>query len=647
MERLLYGMIVYLLFSCSLLAQTAAIVPGDNLVTEGIPPIPASLAETVGAYSDFRRAEFLSWHPSKREMLVRTRFGDTFQVHQVRFPGGDRSQLTFLKENVAGTASYQPTKGDHFVFSRDIGGDEFFQNYRYDFSTGAIHRLTDGKSRNSLGVWSHSGDRMAYTSTRRSGRDLDLYVIAPSDPTTDRRLAELEGGGWRVLDWSRDDRQILVMDYISINESYLWLFDASTGQKELITPKGGTEKVSYADAEFSKDGKGIYVTTDRDGEFLRLAYLDLATRQPRFLTSHINWDVEGFDLSPDGATIAFVTNEDGVSNLRLLDTGTGNERAAPKLPASVISRLRWHDNGREIGFTFASARSTSDVYSLDIGMGKLERWTFSETGGLNPQSFSEPELIRWKSFDERSISGFLYLPPAQFRGKRPVIVNIHGGPEGQSRPGFLGANNYYLNELGVALIYPNVRGSTGYGKMFLQLDNGSLREDTYKDIGALLDWIRTRPELDANRIMVTGVSYGGHMTLAVATRYSDRICCSVDVVGPSNLASLLRDTSGYRQDLRRAEYGDERKPEMRAFLERIAPMNNVQQITKPLFVVAGQNDPRVPLSESQQIVAAVKKNDTPVWYLMAKDEGHGFAKKKNQDFQLYSTVLFVREYLLK
>jgi dipeptidyl aminopeptidase/acylaminoacyl peptidase len=552
-----------------------------------------------------------------------------------------------LKENVAGTVSHQPTKGDYFVFSKDIGGDEFFQSYRYEFASGAIHLLTDGKSRNSVGEWSHGADRMAYTSTRRNGRDLDLYVISPSDPKSDRRLAELEGGGWRVLDWSPDDRQILVSDYISINESYLWLFDASTGRKELITPTGGREKVSYSDAEFSKDGKGIYVTTDRDGEFLRLAYLDLATRQPRFLTSHINWDVEGFDVSPVGATIAFVTNEDGVSILRLLDTATGKEKAAPKLPAGVISRVRWHKNGNEIGFTLSSARSTSDVYSLDVGTGKLERWTFSETGGLNPQNFSEPELIRWKSFDGRPISGFLYLPPAQFRGKRPVVINIHGGPEGQSRPGFLGANNYYLNELGVALIYPNVRGSTGYGKTFLQLDNGSLREDTYKDIGALLDWIGTRPELDADRIMVTGVSYGGHMTLAVATLYSDRIRCAVDVVGPSNLASLLRDTSGYRQDLRRAEYGDERKPEMRAFLERIAPMNNAQKITKPLFVVAGQNDPRVPLSESQQIVSMVKRNGTPVWYLMAKDEGHGFAKKKNQEFQFYSTVSFMQEYLLK
>jgi dipeptidyl aminopeptidase/acylaminoacyl peptidase len=225
-------------------------------------------------------------------------------------------------------------------------------------------------------------------------------------------------------------------------------------------------------------------------------------------------------------------------------------------------------------------------------------------------------------------------------------VQIHGGPEGQSRPVFLGKNNYFLNELGIALLYPNVRGSSGYGKSFLQLDNGFLREGTYRDIAALFDWIEKREDLDAGRIMVTGGSYGGHMTLAVAVRYNDRIRCSLDVVGISNLVTFLERTESYRRDLRRVEYGDERDPKMRAFLESIAPLNHAGQITKPLFVVQGKNDPRVPLSESVQIVETLKKNGTPVWYLMAEDEGHGFAKKKNADFQFYATILFVQQYLL-
>lgn len=277
----------------------------------------------------------------------------------------------------------------------------------------------------------------------------------------------------------------------------------------------------------------------------------------------------------------------------------------------------------------------------------MERWTYSEAGGLNTEAFPEAELIKWKTFDGKMISGFLYRTPSKFTGKRPVIVNIHRGPEGQARPGFLGRNNYYLNEMGIAMIYPNIRGSSGYGKTFLKLDNGFLREDSYKDLAALFDWIKTQPYLDGDRIMVTGGSYGGHATLAVATHYNDKFRCAVDIVGMSNLVTFLERTESYRRDLRRVEYGDERDPKMRAYLEKIAPMNNLAMLTKPLFVIQGKNDPRVPAFESDQIVTALKSRNTPVWYLMANDEGHGFAKRKNQDYQFYSTVMFIQEHLLK
>jgi len=339
--------------------------------------------------------------------------------------------------------------------------------------------------------------------------------------------------------------------------------------------------------------------------------------------------------------------KNGLGVLRLLDTATGKEKPAPRLPAGRVLGVEWHENSRDLALTMVSARSTADVFSVDVTTGQVDRWTQSETAGLNLESLAEPELIRWKSFDGRTISGFLYKPPARFAGKRPVIVSIHGGPESQFRPGFLGRWNYFLNELGAALIFPNVRGSSGYGKTFLQLDNGFQREDSYKDINALFDWIAARADLDKDRVMVTGGSYGGFMTLAVATNYNDRIRCSLDVVGISNLATFLENTESYRRDLRRAEYGDERDPQMRAFMERTAPANNAAKITKPLFVVQGMNDPRVPRTESEQMVATVRQNRTPVWYLMARDEGHGFAKKKNQDFQFYSMVLFVQEYLLK
>jgi dipeptidyl aminopeptidase/acylaminoacyl peptidase len=645
MKRL-FLVVSVLVVSVWVAAQTEAIAPNENLVVEGIPKIPASLAEAVGRYSEFRAAGFTSWHPTKREMLIETRFADTAQVHQVKFPGGARTQLTFFPDRVAG-AEYQPGNSDSFLFVKDIGGGEFFQLYRYDFSTGDITLLTDGKSRNTSPRWSYQGDRVAYGSTKRTGNDVDIWVVKATDPASARMVAQMEGGGWEVSDWSPDGKQLLATNGVSVAESYVWLIDIATGKKDLLTPKSGAETVAYSNARFAKDGKGIYVTSDQDSEFQRLVFMDLSTHKTTVLTPQLKWDVDEFDLSKDGRWIAFEANEDGISVLHVLDTKTNREVPVPKLPVGVLYGISWRNHSREVAFSLSTASQDYDAYSLDMATGKLERWTYSETGGLNTSGFSEPQLIHWNSWDGKSISGFLYKPGAKFSGKRPVIIDIHGGPEGQVRPDFLGRDNYYLNELGIAMIYPNVRGSTGYGKTFQKLDNGFLREGSYKDINSLLGWIQTQPDLDAGKVMITGGSYGGFMTLAVATNYNDRICCSVDVVGPSNLVTFLEHTSGYRQDLRRVEYGDERDPKMRAYLEQIAPANNAKNITKPLFVIAGQNDPRVPASESAQMVQVVRQNGTPVWWLLAKDEGHGFAKKKNRDYQFYATVTFVKEYLLK
>jgi dipeptidyl aminopeptidase/acylaminoacyl peptidase len=619
--------------------------PHDTLVLENIPPVPQALVEQVNRYTETRSASLASWHPQRRDMLISTRFGDVPQIHQVKTPLGCRYQLTFFPERVMG-ATYQPTQGDYFVFSKDIGGNEFSQNFRYDLATGEVTLLTDGTSRNSRGIWSKAGDRMAYTSTRRNGADSDLYVIDPANPETDRLLTEVNGGGWFPTSWSPDDAQLVVIEYISITETYLWLVNVETGDRTRITDKLNGETVSYQGATFSQDGKGLYVVSDRESEFQRLSYLDLATQEYTVLTEDIPWDIESIRLSEDGQWLAFTANENGMSKLHLLNTQTGERQRLPELPVGLVLGLQWHKNNRDLGFTLISARSTADVYALDITTGAVERWTQSETGGLNTQNFSEPELISWPSFDDHTITGFLYRPPANFTGRRPVVINIHGGPEGQFRPYFLGRNNFFLNELGVALLYPNVRGSSGYGKTFLKMDNGYLREDSVKDIGALLDWIENQPDLDSDRILVTGGSYGGYMSLAVATHYSDRIRASIDIVGISNFVTFLENTESYRRDLRRVEYGDERDPEMREFLLRISPVNNAEKIQKPLFVVHGANDPRVPLSEAEQIVETLKQHQVPVWYLVAQDEGHGFSKKKNVDFLFYTTILYIQEFLL-
>jgi dipeptidyl aminopeptidase/acylaminoacyl peptidase len=645
MKRLCQLLALVLLAGWPAFAQNTDVAPPESLIVDGVPQVPAALAETAGRYASFRSASLSDWHPTRHEMLISTRFGDTPQLHLVAMPGGARQQLTFFADSVS-NGRFHPNGGDYVVFMKDVGGGEWYQLYRYDIKTGDVSLLTDGKSRNLLGPWSSDGDRIAYMSTRRTGKDTDLWVMNPADPKTDHLLTRLNGGGWQPEDWSPEDKKILLLEELSINESYLWLVDTATGQKTELTPRNVTEKVSYGQARFSKDGKGIYVTTDKDSEFHRLAYIDLETKQPTYLTTSIHWDVEAYDLAHDGKLLAFVTDEEGLSVLHVRDTTNGKEMPLPHIPSGVIGGLRWHRNGHDLGFSLNNTRGPGDCYSIDVANEKLERWTTSETA-VKTESFPTAELIHWKSFDGKTISGFLYKPPAKFSGKRPVLVVIHGGPEGQSQPTFLGRNNYFLNELGIALIYPNVRGSTGYGKTFSLLDNGMKREDTYKDTNALFDWIAAQPELDGTRIAVTGGSYGGHMTLAVSTFYSDRIRCSVDVVGMSNLVTFLEHTEAYRRDLRRVEYGDERDSKMREYLEKIAPMNNIEKIKKPMFVIAGKNDPRVPVSESQQIVDALKKAGTPVWLMIANDEGHGYRKKPNQDFQFYAAVEFLEEYLLK
>jgi dipeptidyl aminopeptidase/acylaminoacyl peptidase len=624
--------------------QNALVKPGDNLVLENIPPIPVSIAEQTARYGESRSATLFSWHPVKHEMLIGTRFGDVQQVHLVKMPGGARQQLTFFPDRVLG-AQFEPLSGDSFIFSKDIGGGEWYQLYRYDLANGDITLLTDGKSRNSDPLFTHNSSRIAYTSTRRNGQDTDLYSMDIHHPQSDHMLAELHGGGWQPTDWSPDGSHLLLIEFLSINQSNLYLVDAATGDKKMITPKAG-QQVFYGLPTFSKDGKGIFVTTDRDSDFQRLAYFDLATMQPRYLTSGIPWDVEEFALSEDGKTIAFITNENGYGKLYLLSTATGGYQAVNGAPAGVLAGLSFHPNSQDVGFGVTSAKSPLDVYSVNVKSGKVDRWTESETGGLNSVLFREPKLVSWKSFDGNTITGFLYQPdPTKFPGRRPVIVNIHGGPEGQSRPIFQGRNNYLINELGVAIIFPNVRGSTGFGKEFTKLDNGFHREDTYKDIGALLDWIGTQSDLDANRIMAYGGSYGGHMTWAVAVYYNDKIRCALPIVGMSNLVTFLEHTEAYRRDLRRAEYGDERDPAMRAYLEKIAPMNHLDSMHKPIFAVVGKNDPRVPWTESRQILDKLNAQGTTTWFLMANDEGHGYAKKKNIDFLFDAEVMFIKQYL--
>ena len=626
------------------LASPAGAIP-DSIAVQDVPSIPARIVEELNRYQNIRLASFQDWAPNGKGALILTRFGNTNQVHRVEAPLADRSQLTFLPERVLAARS-RPGH-DEFLYSTDEGGAENFQLWLFDLSTGSSRRLTDGRSRNVEPVWSHSGRRLAWASNARNGKDMDLYVLDLSAPGPARRVKEVSGE-WSVLDWSPDERRLAACEFVSINESRIHSVDAETGQSQLVSSRSDSrgDTVAAVQARWSIDGKSLYVVSDEGSEFRRLFRYDFSGKPPTPLSTSIPWDADELDLSDDGSLAAFVANEEGYSRLHLLELANGREAARPEVPSGEISGLRFRPGSRELGFTLSSPRTASDVYSYDPATRKLTRWTRSETGGLDPGRFPEPSLVHYSTFDGRKIPAFVYRPAPTFRAPFPVLVVIHGGPEGQSRPGFLGRSNYYVAELGLALVYPNVRGSTGYGKTYSKLDNGKRREDSVSDIGALLDWIRTQPDLDASRVAVTGGSYGGYMTLAALTHYSDRLKAGMESVGISNFVTFLTNTQDYRRDLRRAEYGDEREPAMKDFLQRISPLTSAGRISRPLLIAAGQNDPRVPVSESEQMAAEVRKNKVPVWFVLGKNEGHGFQKKVNQDYLQAAQVLFVKRFLL-
>ncbi len=634
--------LLLLVFGClSVSTGRAAIVEKPAALTaDGMPAVPAELAERTRPYMEFRTAEFLGWHPRDRSMLVATRFGNTNQVHRVAQPGGAREQLTFEEDRII-AASHAPVSGDVTVVQKDVGGNEFFQ--LYTLANGRLTLLTDGKSRNRLGAWSRDGKRIGYSSTRRNGTDTDLYVMDPRDRATDRLVAQLKGGGWNIADFAPDGKQALVIEYVSITKSNLWLLDVASGA---LQPVGDhARSIAYGGAQFAPDG-ALWVTSDEGSDFRRLGTLDLKSGRFTPRAPETKWDVEAFDIADDGAFVAYAVNDAGRSVLRLLDLPAGSARTIPT-PAGTIGGIEVAPWG-EIGLTLTSAKSPADAFSVEPKSLALTRWTMSETGGLDPNANVEPEQLQVKSFDGVVVSGFLYRPDAKrFPGPRPLIVNIHGGPESQSRPGFLGRNNYLINELGIAIFYPNVRGSSGYGKTFVGLDNGPFkREDSVRDIGAFLDALAQDPGLDAQRFAVTGGSYGGYMCYAAAVFYGPRLDGALCVVAISDFVTFLENTQSYRRDLRRVEYGDERDAKQRKKLREISPLTRVREIQLPMMVVTGANDPRVPSSEADQIVAAIRANGRTAWHLVGNDEGHGFAKKANQDYQFWTSLLFWQQTLL-
>jgi dipeptidyl aminopeptidase/acylaminoacyl peptidase len=640
---------VLALIPCIAGAQDRVIPVPDKIKAEGLPPIPQSIADDLGKYANFREAQFVAWSPVKRQILIQTAFGSFPQLHIVDGPGRARTQLTFFADGISrefAWARFDPSDGNTFVLRKDLGrGSETNQILRFDLTTGDSQLVTDGKSRYGFPVWSRQGKWIAYDSTERNGRDHDLYVMQPADPKTSRRVAELQGH-WEAVDWSPDGTSLLALERIGDAETYLWRVDVKSGECKPLTQRG-QNTAEWRDARFSADGRSVYAISDQGADKPRLWRGEAASGAWTALTKETD-AVDSFDLTSDGQMIAIVFDRGNASELQVLDLGTMKPRPLPAIPVGVITRAAWRPNSREVGFTFANVKTYGDVFSIDASLGTLTRWTTSEVGGFNPEALPAPEVIEWKSFDGLQVSGLLYRPPAKFAGRRPVMINIHGGPVLRSRPTFIGRSNYLLNELGLAIIYPNVRGSAGFGRKFEQMDNGLAREGAVKDIGALLDWIATRPELDKNRIMLTGASYGGYLTLEAAIVYNDRIKCAYEAAGMTNLVAFLEETDPSRQAERRPEYGDERDPQMRAFLTSISPITRAGELKKPVAVIHPSKDTRIPVGQANDFAKAVRAQGTPVWYIEYTDVGHDNfpGSRAYNDFNFYCWVLFVKTYLL-
>jgi dipeptidyl aminopeptidase/acylaminoacyl peptidase len=636
------------------------LAPPAAMRVEGVPPVPARLLAPIERYSSVVGHQFVDWHPVRREMLVAHRppGASTTQLFLLSAPMAPLQRLTDGADPVS-NAQWEPRAGRYIVFTRGSGGNEAYQLYRLDPATKAVTQITPDGQRHALNDWVRSRslalvssvplDRTAAGGTRAQ-ITTTLSLIDPegdpANPASRRIVAELPGSGWFGATVSPDERQAAIVRYTSATQSEIWLVELASGERRRLLPaEGQTLRAAHFVSGWAPDGRALHVVSDRASEFRELMRLDLASGTLARLTGHIPWDLSDGDASRDGSRLAVVANVDGRDELRLLDGASGRELPPPALPGGSVTRVRFHPANHELALVVNSAQGPATIHTLDA-QGRVVAWTRpAGADGIDLAELPEQRIVRWTSFDGRTISGVLSLPPARFSGPRPVLMLMHGGPEGQSKLGWNGRLNYLLQQRGIALLEPNVRGSTGYGKTFLDLDNGRLREDSVRDMGSALDWIATQPGLDAKRVVVMGGSYGGYMALAASVRLADRIAGAVSVVGISNFVSFLENTESYRRDLRRAEYGDERDPAMREFLQSISPLNLADRITKPLLVVQGKNDPRVPWTESEQIVRSLQARGTPVWYLLADNEGHGFVRRENADFYFATLVSFLQRTL--
>jgi dipeptidyl aminopeptidase/acylaminoacyl peptidase len=637
-------LIVILVTASDVMAQSTGanndyIEMPEDIYIEGVPPISSQLVADIKPYTISRFSYLQDRNAAKNEILIHSKLCNTMQAYTVSSPGGMRKQVTFYEDPVAASL-FDPKDSRYILVQKDHKGDEFYQIYRHDLRSGKDVMLTEGGTTSNFSFrFNHRGDKFYFHSTTKGQAGIAVYFADPNIPGSGRPIPNLEKQNWTIQGISRDDRKLLLSA-----SGILWMYDMNSQIKTQLLPAKGTTG-SYFGIAFNKSDDGVYLLTNQESEFAQLAFYDFKTQRLKMLTN-FNWDVRTATLSPDGSKIAFTVNIAGNIQAYIFDTFTGKYEAITGLPISFLGGMKWSNNSELLAFQLSTSNANSDIYEWNSKTGKIALWVQNEIGAIDASVIPAPQFVKWKSFDGLEISGFLYPANKRFSGRRPVIIDIHGGPVAQSLPLFDNRTNYYTNELGISVIYPNVRGSDGFGKAFIELDNGMKKENAVKDVGALLAWISEQPDLDAGRVMVTGGSYGGYMTYRTTIEYNQKIRCAVAAFGPSDLMSFKKGVDTPYLEYFRHEYGDYHNSDVVEYFDKISPLKNATRITAPMFIVQGKNDARVPYTESQQIVEAIRNKGGAVWFLLANNEGHGFERDENEHYLFYATVEFIKRYLL-
>jgi dipeptidyl aminopeptidase/acylaminoacyl peptidase len=633
MGKMIIRFCVFWLIAGFLNSASAAIVTRD-----GIPEAPPAAAGRLADYLQARSACALGFSP-QGQVLIRTRFGDTDQLHVVAQSGGARLQLTFGADPV-GWAAFSPDPlHSAFAFLRDQGGDGNFQLYYQRSGDAAARILTDGHAETFSPVWSSSGREIAFSSNARDAAAHDIVVVDPESGALPHLVVSGDGAGWRALDWAADDHLLLVLKTVSSSESHLYLVDLQSGQRRELD--AATNPVSITDARLARDGQGVYYISDGYGEFSQLRYINIFTGQKAALSDHIPAGIGELALSRDGRYLAFISNEADTDRLNIVDLIAHQDLTPPRLPfAGVMRGLGFDAEGKNLVFSLAAPTRPEDAFVLNIAANSLTAWTRSEAGPLDSSKFVLPRSVKIPTFDRegmraREVPAYVYETAGSAR--HPVLIALNGGPEEQVRPGFEPWIQYLAIELGYAIVTPALRGSRGYGKAYAAAGQGSLREDAIKDIGALLAWLRAQHDLDARRVVISGRGYGASLALAALVNYSDRLRGGIAVSGIGDFVEWLSTAPAGSQQQRRAQFGDEREPDMRAMLRRLSPLASVDRIQRPLLIVHGRNDREVPILQSEALVAVARSRNVPVWYLIANDQGHEFGDKRALD-ATFSTV---------